>query len=397
MKKLLLAAALLASAPAGAEAPLPETRFEGDRTLLLRDGAEFTFRDCAREQRKRHPSLQAEDMLKLCVQGACGPEHILGGTEAAERAFEEEFSSVPARPERALYEIISPDFLRVDLSAWKASRMPSEWLFRMFAASARTFRDSDAVLKKYLDEAEDLLSGEQRTRFAELRKTGRTAVRHSKIYHDSEAPSYRLVSTRFLHVFPVLLKAAALPDKPVRVLAIDGRSASGKTTLARQLAGILRADVVHMDDFFLPPELRTEARYAEPGGNVHYERFSEEVLPHLRGPEAFSYRVFDCSTMKYGAGTEIRSKPWRIVEGAYSLNPKFGDYADLKIFYDIAPEEQVRRIRLRNGERGLRMFRTRWIPLEEKYILNCGPDRRADLILGRRRTPSKLKEDIRAR
>ena len=86
--------------------------------------------------------------------------------------------------------------------------------------------------------------------------------------------------------------------------------------------------------------------------------------------------------MKYGGRSEIRSVPWRIVEGAYSLNPKFGDYADLKIFYDIAPGEQIRRIRLRNGERGLRMFQTRWIPLEEKYIENGHPDRRSDIGLG---------------
>ena len=380
----LAAAAILVSAPAaGAGEPRLETRFEGDRTILLRNGIEFTFRDCAREQLKLHPSMQAEDMLKLCIQGACGPGHILDRTEAAKEAFDAEFIAVPSRPEKALFEIVSPDFLRVDLGAWKAARMPPEWLFRMFTASARTFNDSETVLKKYLDEAEKLLSGDQRARFAGLRKTLPRAVHHSKIYHDSECPSYRLVSTRFLHAFPVLIKAAALPDKPIRILAIDGRSASGKTTLARQLAGILEADVVHMDDFFLPPELRTEARYAEPGGNVHYERFLQEVLPHLRDPEAFSYRVFDCSTMKYGDSRPIRSTPWRIVEGAYSLNPKFGDYADLKIFYDITPEEQVRRIRLRNGERGLRMFRTRWIPLEEKYIENCGPDRRADLILGK--------------
>ena len=382
MKKILFTAAILTSFLAVAVEPCLETRFQGDRNILFRDDAEITFRDCAREQMKLHPSMQAEDMLKLCIQGACGPGHILDRTDKAKQAFDEEFASVPSRPEEALFEVISPDFLRVNLGAWKASKMPSEWLFRMFTASAKTFDDSETVLRKYLDETEGLLSGEQKTRFAGLRKTLPRAVHHSKIYHDSEAPSYRLVSTRFLHCFPVLIQAAALPDKPVRVLAIDGRSASGKTTLARQLSGILGADVVHMDDFFLLPELRTETRYAEPGGNVHYERFLQEVLPHLRKPEAFSYQVFDCSTMKYGGRSEIRSVPWRIVEGAYSLNPKFGDYADLKIFYDIAPGEQIRRIRLRNGERGLRMFQTRWIPLEEKYIENCHPDRRSDIVLG---------------
>lgn len=382
MKKMLSAAAVLLTALSLFAGPRYELRFQGDRNLLFRDGAELEFRDCVREQMKLHPSMQTEDLLKLCFQAACGPGHIQGHAEAAKRAFDAEYEAVRARPGKPLYEIISPDFLRVDLGAWKASKMPPEWLFRMFSASARTFDDSEQLLQKYLNETQDLLSGGERARFAEKRKNLSGAPHHSPVYREKEAPSYRLVSSRFLPVFPVLLKAAALPEKPLRILAIDGRSASGKTTLARQLSAILQADVVHMDDFFLPAELRTKERYAEPGGNVHYERFMQEVLPRLREPEPFTYRVFDCSTMSCGSTAEIRSRDWRIVEGAYSLHPKFGDYADLTVFYDITPEEQARRILLRNGERGLKMFQSRWIPLEELYIRECGPLRRAGLVLG---------------
>ena len=42
-----------------------------------------------------------------------------------------------------------------------------------------------------------------------------------------------------------------------------------------------------MDDFFLPPALRTPERRSEPGGNVHYERFLTEVLPNLRSEDLF--------------------------------------------------------------------------------------------------------------
>lgn len=71
------------------------------------------------------------------------------------------------------------------------------------------------------------------------------------------------------------------------VIAMDGRAAAGKTTLAEELAVTLGGAVVHMDDFFLPGELRTPERLAAPGGNVHAERFAEEVLPYLRRGEAF--------------------------------------------------------------------------------------------------------------
>lgn len=386
MKIFGLVAAVFAAALAAGAGEVWEVRYAGDRNILLRDGVEFDFRSCVREQLRRHRSAQAEDVLKQCFQAARGPAHILGNVEAARRYFDAEYAAVAPRPEEPLFEVISPDFMRVNLGAWKAAKLPPEWLFRIFAASARELPDADEVLQKCFAAAEAELDAPRRERFAELRKNATAAPHHSPACRAAEAPAYRVVSTRFLDALPVLVKAAALPeDKGVRVIAIDGRAASGKTTLARQLALILDADVVHMDDFFLPPELRTAERYAEPGGNVHYERFMREVLPRLKEDKPFSYRVFDCSTMAYGRTAEIRSPKWRIVEGAYSMHPEFGDYAELKVFYDIAPAEQMRRIERRNGARGAQMFRERWIPLEELYIDKCAPRSRADLVIGGRR------------
>ena len=152
------------------------------------------------------------------------------------------------------------------------------------------------------------------------------------------------------------------------VIAIDGRAAAGKTTLADGLQEILRASVIHMDDFFLPMELRSEERFLEPGGNVHYERFKEEVLPYLKENRPFSYRIFDCSRMDFHGEAMVEAGEWRIVEGSYSLHPEFGRYADLTIFCEVEPEKQMSRIEKRNGTRMAEMFRTRWIPLEEAYF-----------------------------
>ena len=46
------------------------------------------------------------------------------------------------------------------------------------------------------------------------------------------------------------------------IVALDGRCASGKTTLAAELAKRYGWSVVHMDHFFLRPEQRTLERYA---------------------------------------------------------------------------------------------------------------------------------------
>ena len=181
---------------------------------------------------------------------------------------------------------------------------------------------------------------------------------------------------------PVIEAAEALcgAKRPV-IVALDGMAAAGKTTAAQALAARWGAPVVHMDDFFLPPELRTPERLAEPGGNVHYERFAAEVLPGLRAGMPFSYRVFDCSVMDYRGEASVPSAPVVIVEGSYALHPRFGDYADVTVFLAVDPAEQERRIRARNGTDGWTDFCDRWIPMENAYHAAFRLRETADIVL----------------
>ena len=181
---------------------------------------------------------------------------------------------------------------------------------------------------------------------------------------------------------PVIAAAEALraAGRPVAV-ALDGMAAAGKTTAAQALAARWGAPVVHMDDFFLPPELRTPTRYAEPGGNVHYERFAAEVLPGLRAGTSFSYRVFDCSVMDYRGQIAVPAAPIVLVEGSYALHPRFGQYADVTVFCAVDPAEQERRIRARNGPDGWDSFRDRWIPMENAYHAAFRIRENADIVL----------------
>lgn len=165
------------------------------------------------------------------------------------------------------------------------------------------------------------------------------------------------------------------------ILVIDGMAAAGKTTAAEYLSSRWNASVVHMDDFFLPPELRTAERLSEPGGNVHYERFMAEVLPTLRAKTPFCHRVFDCSVMDYGEPRAVPAAPVVIVEGAYAMHPVFGDYGDVTVFFSVDGEEQKRRILRRSGEEKWEAFRTRWIPLENAYHTACRTRERAQIVL----------------
>lgn len=156
------------------------------------------------------------------------------------------------------------------------------------------------------------------------------------------------------------------------VVAIDGNAASGKTTLAAQIAEHFApqcsVNVFHMDDFFLPPALRTPERLGEPGGNVHYERFRSEVLARVAANAPFSYGVFDCSVMAVTHSVAAEPAALSIIEGAYSMHPYFGAPYDLRVFLSATAETQRARILRRNGAEMLTRFETIWIPMENRYF-----------------------------
>jgi len=163
------------------------------------------------------------------------------------------------------------------------------------------------------------------------------------------------------------------------VFAIDGRCASGKTTAAQVIFQALPCTVFHADDFFLRPEQRTPERYAAPGGNFDRERFLNEVLIPAVNGEVILYRPFDCKTMEMGEARAIHPEKIIIVEGAYCCHPELWEYYDRRIFFTVSPEEQISRIRKRNGDT-LKMFIDRWIPLEERYFEEYFIEEKCDKI-----------------
>ena len=162
-------------------------------------------------------------------------------------------------------------------------------------------------------------------------------------------------------------------------VAIDGSCASGKTTLAALLAANRDCNVFHMDDFFLRPQQRTAQRFAQPGGNVDYERFREEVLLPLQSGHPFSYRPFDCSTFTLAESRQVEPRKITIVEGTYSLHPYFADPYDLRIFLSASPALQRQRILERPAFVHQRFFEE-WIPMENRYFSGLSVAENCDMV-----------------
>lgn len=344
------------------------------------------------QQAARHPAMQPADVVKLCYQASFGAEHFIAQPKEVYNFFLQEYETVEESPQE-MYEWISPDFCRVNLAAWKQAGLHADWLFQMFLESSQNHPKEKVLFSDLLDLAGILAESNQLPFTAQVwqefrknyKRQGICPLHHSEKYHCLEHPSYRLINIKYLRLFPILEKIVSgqigKANRETAIIALDGRCASGKSTLADLLATVLDAGIVHMDDFFLPTVLRTKERLQQPGGNVHYERFQEEVIEPLNCQEAFTYQRFDCSQMAMGELRQVKASYWKIVEGAYSCHPGLGNYMDLRVFSDIEPEEQIRRILVRNGKEVAQNFQNRWIPMEEAYINTFGIMDQADIIL----------------
>jgi len=172
-----------------------------------------------------------------------------------------------------------------------------------------------------------------------------------------------------------------LQTQPRVLLAIDGQSASGKSTAAELLAERLDARVLHMDDFFLQPSMRTAERLATPGGNVDIERFCRDVLPALLEGASVTLERYDCHLDELLPPVVIPPRAVTIVEGAYSLHPLLKPHYDLSVFFKIVPVLQRSRILARNGEEMLQMFLSRWIPMENRYFEAFSIEQTCDFVV----------------
>lgn len=222
-------------------------------------------------------------------------------------------------------------------------------------------------------------------------------VSHSSAFRKAYAPCYRLLpenAARYLHALKLIEEK--LLAQGFAIVAIDGLCGSGKTSFAAFLQEVYGCGVIHMDDFFLPVALRTAERRAEPGGNVHYERFMEEVVKPLlqkkeiwqrsdhpgEAAETLKYRRFDCRSMDFQE-EKLETPLTRVlvIEGSYSMRPEFCPLYDLKLFLCCSRAEQKARIIRRNGEVHYQDFQNLWIPLENAYFDGLAVEARADLAV----------------
>ena len=346
-----------------------------------------------RRQAERYPLLEVQDLAKALYQAEFGCGHFVApGGDGEARLLRELSDTADAsrRVQPPLVEPLGEGFCRVHLPALQESGLAPKTLHRLFYLSAKEPAGSKAQFLQSLDVLEDsaeqygLKREEARAWLASYRAAGCPATHHSDAFRAVYVPAYRVIAVKYARLIPLLERLDGLLQSKERVLlAIEGRSASGKTTLAAALADIYEdSTVFHMDDYFLRPEQRTLERLAEPGGNVDRERFAQEVLLPVTRGELATVRAYDCATQTLGEARSVAPGRLVIVEGVYSMHPELAGVYDLSLFLHVNPGQQAQRILARNGTAMARRFANEWIPMENLYFSAMNTPARCTLQMG---------------
>ncbi len=316
---------------------------------------------------QKYPLLQAEDIFKYLFQSAFGCEHLVSDHAAALNYIKKECESTRSVP---TLDELDGEYTRVHVSC-----LAPETLASLFCLSAKK-EDGLAALEEKLEIAKELVAGgslpldgeEFAKKLAAWREKGYPALHHSEAFREAYHPAYRVISNKYAKFLNLFSEIDSLLANGGAIIAIEGGSASGKTTLAGILDEVYDCNVFHMDDFFLRPEQRTPERFAEIGGNVDRERFLAEVLEPLKEKKTVCYRPFDCSAWALGDPITVEPKKLTVIEGVYSMHPDLAGSYDHSVYLDISAEYQRERILKRNPAPLAKRFFEEWIPLENRYF-----------------------------
>jgi uridine kinase len=174
-------------------------------------------------------------------------------------------------------------------------------------------------------------------------------------------------------------------DEPI-LIAIDGHSAAGKSTLAAEVARPLEAAVIDGDEFYAggTAEQWDAMTPAEKAAHCVDWRKQRPVLEALARGEEARWHAYDWET---GDGrlleqpTICPKAPVVILEGVYSARPELADLFRLRVLYDAPPGLRHLRWVNREGQGYYDNWARRWSEAEDWYFGHVMTRDRFDLVL----------------
>jgi 8-oxo-dGTP pyrophosphatase MutT (NUDIX family) len=165
----------------------------------------------------------------------------------------------------------------------------------------------------------------------------------------------------------------------VRVVAVDGGAAAGKSTLTRGLAAALRERGASVA--VVPTDLLLDGWDGQFG---YAERLRRDVLEPLASGTPGRYTRYDWYAGRFAGRREVPVADVVVVEGVGAVDA-VGDAAALTVVVDAGRADRERRWRERDGTTALLPEWTRWLDREDAYFAAHPPA--ADVVVAADRDP----------
>ena len=189
-----------------------------------------------------------------------------------------------------------------------------------------------------------------------------------------------------LEALAAALRARVASRTPL-IVALDGRSGAGKSTIAAAVADLLPSCVVvDGDDFYAggSPEDWDQRTAEEKAAKVIDWRRQRPVLEDLANGLPGSWHGYDWEAFD----GRFRPEPTIcdpadvvILEGAYSARPELADLLDFRVLLSTEEYERIQRLRKREGNEYRDAWFERWDEAEQLYFGTIMPPKAFDLVL----------------
>lgn len=173
------------------------------------------------------------------------------------------------------------------------------------------------------------------------------------------------------------------------LVAIDGQSGTGKSTLAKLVAEKVNGIVVNSDDFYSGGN---DDRWKECSPQekvdlvIDWKKLRYEILEPLIAGKSASWHPLEFLHKKGWVGwkkelVQLEPKSVVILEGAYSARPEFLDMIDLAILIQATDTMRRRQLQEREGEAFMKQWHEIWDEAEEYYFSKISPKSGFDLVI----------------
>lgn len=167
-----------------------------------------------------------------------------------------------------------------------------------------------------------------------------------------------------------LVRASSPACGNVVVVAVDGRSGTGKTSLSLELGGRLGSPVVHLDDIY-------------PGWDglaAAVELLTEHVLAPLAAGRSARYPTWDWVNDTWGPSVSLDPTPFLVVEGCGASVGHAGRYAAQRVWLEAPTALRRQRGAERDGETFMSQW-DRWAAQEDAVFRADNTRAYADIVI----------------